>query len=150
MSSDWSLCPLIGHYVCWLVIILSDYRYSIINKHWEILVSCSDKEMNCIQAHETAFKLMDLHAFCTHFWTFWWILVKMSWLINHNWTVGLKPGQGLLAARLLWEWMSESYNFHIHQKSCSLVNVVDTFAVAKRLLFMMTISSTKTLSYSSN
>ena len=118
------------------------------NKHWEILVSCSDKERNCIQAHETAFKLMDLHAFCTHFWTFWWILVKMSWLINHNWTVGLKPGQGLLAARLLWEWMSESYNFHIHQKSCSLVNVVDTFAVAKRLLFMVTISSIKPLSYS--
>ena len=28
------------------------------NKHCEILVSCSDKERNCIQAHETACKLI--------------------------------------------------------------------------------------------
>ena len=28
----------------------------------EILVSCSDKERNCIQAHRTVFKLMELHA----------------------------------------------------------------------------------------
>ena len=32
------------------------------NKHCEILVSCSDKERNCIQAHETACKLMELHG----------------------------------------------------------------------------------------
>ena len=29
-----------------------------LNKHCEILVSCSDKERNCIQAHETACNLM--------------------------------------------------------------------------------------------
>ena len=28
------------------------------NKHCEILVSCSDKEWNCMQAHGTAYKLM--------------------------------------------------------------------------------------------
>ena len=33
----------------------------------EILVSCSDKEVNCIQAHETASKLMKLHP---HTWNF--------------------------------------------------------------------------------
>ena len=27
----------------------------LFNKHSEILVSCSDKERNCIQIHETAF-----------------------------------------------------------------------------------------------
>ena len=32
------------------------------NKHCKILVSCSDKERNCIQAHETACKVMDLHV----------------------------------------------------------------------------------------
>ena len=32
------------------------------NKHCEILVSCSDKERNCIQAHEIACKLKKLHA----------------------------------------------------------------------------------------
>ena len=32
------------------------------NKHCEILVSCSDKGRNCIQAHETTCKLMKLHA----------------------------------------------------------------------------------------
>ena len=37
------------------------YRVSQ-NKHCEILVSYSDKEWNCMQAHETACKLMDLHA----------------------------------------------------------------------------------------
>ena len=31
------------------------------NKHCEILVSCSDKERNWIQAHETACKLLELH-----------------------------------------------------------------------------------------
>jgi len=31
---------------------------SSLNKHFEILVSCSDKEKNCMQAHETACKLM--------------------------------------------------------------------------------------------
>ena len=30
------------------------------NKHCEALVSCSDKERNCIQAHGTVCKLMDL------------------------------------------------------------------------------------------
>ena len=34
----------------------------MLNKHFEILVSCSDKERNCIQAHETACKLMELHV----------------------------------------------------------------------------------------
>ena len=33
-----------------------------LNKHCEILVSCSDKERNGIQAHETACKPMELHA----------------------------------------------------------------------------------------
>ena len=33
----------------------------ILNKHFEILVNCSDKERNCIQAHETAW-LMELHV----------------------------------------------------------------------------------------
>ena len=33
-----------------------------LNKHCEILVSCSDKEGNCMQAHDPAFKLMQLHA----------------------------------------------------------------------------------------
>ena len=32
------------------------------NKHCEILVSCSDKERNCIQVHRTACKLMVLQA----------------------------------------------------------------------------------------
>ena len=32
------------------------------NKHFEFLVSCSDEERNCIQAHETACKLMELHV----------------------------------------------------------------------------------------
>ena len=32
------------------------------NKHCEIFVSSSDKERNCIQAHETAYKLMELHV----------------------------------------------------------------------------------------
>ena len=31
------------------------------NKHCEILVSCSDKERNCLQAHETACKVIELH-----------------------------------------------------------------------------------------
>ena len=34
----------------------------LVNKHCEILVSCSDKERNCIQTHEIACKLMELHA----------------------------------------------------------------------------------------
>ena len=33
-----------------------------INKHCEFLVSCSDKERNCMQTHETACKLMELHV----------------------------------------------------------------------------------------
>ena len=33
---------------------------SKLNKHCEILVSCSDKELNCIQAHETVCKLLKL------------------------------------------------------------------------------------------
>ena len=37
------------------------------NKHCEILVSCSDKERNCIQAHETACKLMELHVSSLNF-----------------------------------------------------------------------------------
>ena len=32
------------------------------NKHFEFLVSCSDEERNCIQAHENSRKLMKLHA----------------------------------------------------------------------------------------
>ena len=32
------------------------------NKHYEILVSCSNKERNCIQTHETACKLIKLYA----------------------------------------------------------------------------------------
>ena len=32
----------------------------ITNKHCEILVSCSDKERNCMQALETACKLIEL------------------------------------------------------------------------------------------
>ena len=36
--------------------------YSRQNKHCEILVSCSDKERNCMQAHVTACKLMELHV----------------------------------------------------------------------------------------
>ena len=36
-----------------------------VNKHCEILVSCSDKERNCIQAHRTACKLMIL---CVNSW----------------------------------------------------------------------------------
>ena len=35
---------------------------TIQNKHCEILVRCSDKERNCIQAHVTACKLMKLHV----------------------------------------------------------------------------------------
>ena len=35
---------------------------SIINKHCEILVSCSDEERNCMQAHETVCKLLELHV----------------------------------------------------------------------------------------
>ena len=37
-------------------------RKATLNKHCEILVSCSDKERNCIQALGTACKLMELHA----------------------------------------------------------------------------------------
>ena len=32
------------------------------NKHFEILVSCPDKERSCMPAHETSCKLMELHA----------------------------------------------------------------------------------------
>ena len=39
----------------------------ITNKHCEILVSCSDKVRNCIQAHETACKLMELHVSSLNF-----------------------------------------------------------------------------------
>ena len=35
---------------------------TFINKHCKILVSCSDKKRNCVQAHETACKPMELHA----------------------------------------------------------------------------------------
>ena len=35
---------------------------TICNKHCEILVSCSDKERNCMQAHVTACKVIELHA----------------------------------------------------------------------------------------
>ena len=38
------------------------FFYFQVNKHFEILVRCSDKERNCIQANETAFNLMKLHA----------------------------------------------------------------------------------------
>ena len=31
------------------------------NKHCEILVSCSDEERNCMQAHGTSCKLIELH-----------------------------------------------------------------------------------------
>ena len=64
-------------------------------------------------------------------------------------TEGSESGQGMLAVRFLWEWMSKSRNVCSLQKSCSLVDVVTvkTFAVAKRLLFMMTISLTKPLLY---
>ena len=34
----------------------------ISNKHCEILVSCSDEERNCIQAHKTSCKVMELHG----------------------------------------------------------------------------------------
>ena len=34
----------------------------ILNKHCEILVSCSDEERNCLQAQGTACMLMQLHA----------------------------------------------------------------------------------------
>ena len=37
-------------------------QFSKKNKHCEILVSCSDKERNCIQSHGTAGKLMVLHV----------------------------------------------------------------------------------------
>ena len=36
--------------------------HSFKNKHWEILVSCSDDERNCMQAQGTACKLKELHA----------------------------------------------------------------------------------------
>ena len=37
-------------------------KYNTYNKHNEILVSCSDKEKNCMKAHETAYQLMKLHV----------------------------------------------------------------------------------------
>ena len=37
------------------------------NKHCEILVSCSHKERNCIQAHVTACKIMKLHVSSCNF-----------------------------------------------------------------------------------
>ena len=37
------------------------------NKHCRNLVSCSDKERNCIQAHETLCKPMELHVISWNF-----------------------------------------------------------------------------------
>ena len=37
------------------------------NKYCEILVSCSDEERNCIQAHENVCKLMELHVSSLNF-----------------------------------------------------------------------------------
>ena len=37
------------------------------NKHCEILVSCSDKEKNCIQTHGIVCKLIVLHASSWYF-----------------------------------------------------------------------------------
>ena len=38
-----------------------------INKHCDILVSCSDKESNCMQAFVTAWELMKLHIYLWNF-----------------------------------------------------------------------------------
>ena len=43
------------------------YKKVSFNKHCEILVSCSDQERNCIQAHETACKLIELHVSSLNF-----------------------------------------------------------------------------------
>ena len=40
---------------------VTHYFHFIKNKHCEILVSCSDKESNCMQAHWTSCKLIELH-----------------------------------------------------------------------------------------
>ena len=47
--------------------ILSHSHLFQLNKHCEILVSCSDKERNCIQAQETVCKLMELHVSSLNF-----------------------------------------------------------------------------------
>ena len=41
---------------------LNTFEVKNYNKHCEILVSCSDKERNCIQAHWTSSMLRELHA----------------------------------------------------------------------------------------
>ena len=48
--------------ICYVMVYIVNLNHCEINKHVEILVSCSDKERNCIQAHETACKLMELHV----------------------------------------------------------------------------------------
>ena len=54
------------------------------NKHCEILVRCSDKERNCIQANKTKCKLMELNVSSGNCiqasGTFW--VVELSYLCN--------------------------------------------------------------------
>ena len=49
------------------------------NKNFEILVSCSDKEKNCTQAHEIACKLIELHVS-----SFWNILEHYAYRVSQK------------------------------------------------------------------
>ena len=62
---------------------MSKLKLIQINKHCEILVSCSDKERNCIQAHENACKLMNA-CILDHSETFWNILHAFRNILEHS------------------------------------------------------------------
>ena len=73
----------------------SYFGHRLRNKHCAILVSCSDKERNCIQAHETSCKFMEFHvssgncmqAYVTFaFWNIlqaFWNILDALWNILH-------------------------------------------------------------------
>merc|ERR1712110_770777 len=86
---------------------ITGQRQFLLNKHCEILVSCSDKESDCMQAHGTSCKLRELHAslcncvqayvtacklmylhasswICIHSGTFWNILHAFWNILEHS------------------------------------------------------------------
>ena len=83
----------------------SYFGHGLRNKHCAILVSCSDKERNCIQAHETSCKFMEFHvssgncmqAYVTFaFWNilqaFWNILEHTACILEHSGTYCMYSG----------------------------------------------------------
>ena len=55
-------------HICYnFIMFATSPREAFKNKHCEILVSCSNKERNCMQAHETACRLIELHVISLNF-----------------------------------------------------------------------------------